>query len=123
MYVPLRSVLPFILLGKYSMKYSSCLTENITDYPCPLLYIIVHNADSDSYLWSDFALISGIGVDDMFVIVQALDHLPESTKNKPIPERIGVTLRDAGLSITVTSLTDMMAFGIGATTVSHQQIS
>ena len=63
-------------------------------------------------------LCAGIGVDDMFVIVQALECLDSSEKALPIPERIATALKHAGVSITVTSLTDILAFGVGATTVS-----
>lgn len=62
-------------------------------------------------------LMIGIGVDDMFVIVQALDQLTPEERAKPIPERIADTLAHAGVSITVTSLTDIVAFAVGASTV------
>ena len=60
---------------------------------------------------------SGIGVDDMFVIVGSMKSLSDEQKKLPLHERIGRTLRHAGASITVTSLTDIVAFFIGATTV------
>lgn len=60
----------------------------------------------------------GIGVDDMFVIVGALKNLTDEQQKLPLNERIGKALRHSGASITVTSLTDIMAFFIGATTVS-----
>jgi hypothetical protein len=31
--------------------------------------------------------VAGLGVDDMFVIVNALDSLPESQEEMPIPRR------------------------------------
>ena len=65
---------------------------------------------------------SGIGVDDMFVIVQALENLSEEDKKKPIPERIGLTMKSAGVAITVTSMTDILAFAAGAVTVSNYLI-
>lgn len=40
-----------------------------------------------------------------------------STFDKTLPERMGLMLKHAGASITVTSLTDMVAFLVGATTV------
>jgi Niemann-Pick C1 protein len=47
--------------------------------------------------------ISGIGIDDMFVIVQCLDNLTEQqVSSLTIPERIAVTMKHAGVAITVT---------------------
>ena len=54
----------------------------------------------------------------MFVIVSSWENIKEKDKNRPVYEKIGLTLKDAGVSITITSLTDILAFGIGATTVS-----
>lgn len=34
-------------------------------------------------------------------------------------ERVGLALRHAGVAITITSLTDFVAFAIGASTVSY----
>ena len=60
-------------------------------------------------------LLLGIGIDDMFVIVQCNDTLSEKEKSKSIIERTGSTLSQAGSAITVTSVTNFIAFGIGAT--------
>ena len=54
----------------------------------------------------------------MFVIVESYKRLTLQQQKLPIEERIALTLRHAGVSITVTSITDMVAFGIGASTVS-----
>ena len=54
----------------------------------------------------------------MFVIVEAYKHLTPKQMSLPVEERIALTLRHAGVSITVTSITDIVAFGIGGTTVS-----
>lgn len=62
-------------------------------------------------------LLSGIGVDDLFVVMAAYKNLPPAVMAQPIQERMGMTLKHAGVSITVTSITDIFAFGIGATTV------
>ncbi len=61
---------------------------------------------------------TGIGIDDMFVIMQCWNNLPESKKGSSIPEKVGLALKHAGVSITVTSVTDFAAFVIGGTTVS-----
>ncbi|KAK2157172.1 hypothetical protein LSH36_196g03007 [Paralvinella palmiformis] len=61
-------------------------------------------------------LLLGIGVDDTFVICQNLDQLPDYMTGLSSRERIGYALKHAGVSITVTSLTDILAFGVGAVT-------
>jgi len=51
----------------------------------------------------------GIGVDDSFVIMNALDHTdPKDT----VPERIAHAISHAGVSVMFTSLTDFTAFAI-----------
>ena len=63
-------------------------------------------------------LVLGIGIDDMFVIVQCFNNLSKEEKSIPsVAERIGLTMKHAGVAITVTSLTNVFAFGIGAITV------
>ena len=56
----------------------------------------------------------------MFVIMQCWYNLESDprAKNRDIVEKVGLTLQHAGVAITVTSLTDVFAFGIGAVTVS-----
>ena len=65
-------------------------------------------------------MFAGIGIDDMFVIVQCWDNLKKEphTAGMSLHERIGLAMQHAGVSVTVTSLTDVFAFGIGAVTVS-----
>ena len=53
----------------------------------------------------------------MFIIVQALDGLDPEMQKSPVHIRMANALKHAGVSITVTSLTDIVAFGVGATTV------
>ncbi|ODN02586.1 Patched domain-containing protein 3, partial [Orchesella cincta] len=62
-------------------------------------------------------LLLGIGIDDMFVIMQCWNNLRPEDMKKSIPEKLGLTLQHAGVSITITSLTDFFAFAIGGTTV------
>ena len=59
-------------------------------------------------------------MDNMFVIVSGLDGLTKTEKELQIPECIGAALKHAGVSIMVTSFTDVMALGIGVTTVSSE---
>ena len=65
-------------------------------------------------------MLAGIGIDDMFVIMECWHNLANdpTTAVLPIHERMGRTMKHAGVSVTVTSITDVFAFGIGACTVS-----
>ena len=64
--------------------------------------------------------VLGIGIDDMFVIMECWYNLASEpgVSALPIHERLGQTMKHAGVSVTVTSITDIFAFGIGACTVS-----
>ncbi|XP_054280172.1 NPC intracellular cholesterol transporter 1-like [Macrosteles quadrilineatus] len=62
-------------------------------------------------------LLMGIGVDDMFVIMACRNHLTDKQKRNSLPVQIGLALRHAGVSITVTSFTDIVASTIGGTTI------
>ena len=53
----------------------------------------------------------------MFVIVGAWTNLSSEEKKRPIPEKVAMALKHAGVSITVTSVTDIVAFSIGGSTV------
>jgi len=54
----------------------------------------------------------------MFVIIEAWNNLSREDKRKDLPDKVALTMKHAGVSITVTSITDFVAFAIGATTVS-----
>ena len=73
---------------------------------------------TDRLIHSFCHCLLGIGVDDMFVIVQCYDQLRPSELKLPMSERIGLTMQHAGMSILVTSITDICAFAVGSTTVS-----
>lgn len=61
----------------------------------------------------------GIGVDDIFVIVQSWDNIGGQKKDhRSVPEKMSSALRHAGVSVLVTSVTDICAFAIGSATVS-----
>ena len=62
-------------------------------------------------------LLLGLGIDDMFVIMQAWNNLTPHEKTLKLTERVGKALKHAGVSITVTSITDFAAFAIGSSTV------
>merc|ERR1711968_304786 len=56
-------------------------------------------------------ILIGIGVDDMFVLVNAYDNCA----SEDLEERMRETFSEAGVSITITSFTDFFAFALGAT--------
>ena len=64
-------------------------------------------------------LLLGIGVDDMFVVVKAMDNLTDKERQLPIPDKMAMTMKHAGVSITITTLTDAVAFLISSTTVGN----
>ena len=62
-------------------------------------------------------LLLGIGIDDMFVITQCYSNLSKEDLKRSLPIQIGTTMRHAGVSITITSITDFAAFAVGSSTV------
>lgn len=55
----------------------------------------------------------------MFVIMACWnENADNEEKSKPLPDRIGLMLQHAGVSITITSITDMIVFIIGSSSVS-----
>lgn len=53
----------------------------------------------------------------MFVTMQCFNNLDGEEEKLPMTERFGLTMRRAGAAITITSLTDFLAFAVGGTTV------
>nr|XP_022901687.1 protein patched homolog 1-like [Onthophagus taurus] len=62
-------------------------------------------------------LLMGLGVDDMFVILCCWYELSEEERKLSLSEKIGNMLKHAGVSITITSITDILAFLVGAYTI------
>lgn len=64
-------------------------------------------------------LLLALGVDDNFLIMASWKeiHAQTSNRNKPLEERIALMLGHAGSAIVITSLTDVVAFIIGASTI------
>ena len=56
------------------------------------------------------AFLLGIGVDDMFILLSGLTGAPLRAS---VEERISYTMRTTGVAITITSLTDLIAFIVG----------
>lgn len=61
-------------------------------------------------------LILGIGVDDIFIMVNAMRLETRADRHAPIRTRLARAYGEAGVSVTITSVTDILAFGIGSLT-------
>lgn len=64
-------------------------------------------------------LLMGLGVDDIFIMMASWEqiHSYEDNRRKSLEEKVGLMLSHAGSAICITSLTDVVAFIIGASTV------
>lgn len=58
----------------------------------------------------------------MFVLMACWEELTQEEKKLSIPEKIGLTLKHAGVSITVTTVTDVLAFIVGSSTVNYFEL-
>ncbi|KAK7120021.1 hypothetical protein R3I94_020140 [Phoxinus phoxinus] len=58
-------------------------------------------------------LILGVGVDDMFIMISCWQ---KTEVHKAVEVRLAETYKEAGMSITITTLTDVLAFYIGLMT-------
>ncbi|KAH3797092.1 hypothetical protein DPMN_150667 [Dreissena polymorpha] len=61
-------------------------------------------------------LLLAVGVDDAFVILTTWERVNKRHLHKPIEERVALTMQHAGVSVTVTSFTNLVAFASGVTT-------
>ena len=62
------------------------------------------------FIFFFFFFVTGIGIDDMFILVSSWRYTSFKLSTE---ERLGQTLKDAAVSITITSVTDALAFGVG----------
>ena len=62
-----------------------------------------------------FFILFGVGVDDMFIILEKFNQWDPRQEHDPRTSRIEAALREAGPSITLTTITDVAAFALGAT--------
>ncbi|CAK1545868.1 unnamed protein product [Leptosia nina] len=62
-------------------------------------------------------LLMGLGVDDMFVMNACWKIVMAHDSHKSTPVKIGLMLKHAGVSIVITSFTDIVALLIGAITI------
>lgn len=62
-------------------------------------------------------LLMGLGIDDMFVMKACWEQLTEEERCKSLPIKIGLMLKHAGVSIVITSFTDIVALLVGAVTI------
>ncbi|KJH46538.1 patched family protein [Dictyocaulus viviparus] len=94
--------------------------ESFLGVICPIISLV---ASFGHLFWMGFEflpivtvvpfLILAIGVDDVFIFIHAF-HLTNDKQS--VQERIGKTLADAGPSISITSLTNLLSFSIGVFT-------
>lgn len=59
---------------------------------------------------------TGIGIDDMFILMSGMADAPAMT-TVTIKDRMKFMMKKSGVAITITSITDLLAFTIGATSV------
>lgn len=57
--------------------------------------------------------LSGIGVDDMFVLLSGLAETYDDDPHMEPKQRIQKVMKSSGVSITITTVTDLIAFFVG----------
>ncbi|KAM6375783.1 patched domain-containing protein 3-like [Alca torda] len=61
-------------------------------------------------------LILGVGVDDMFIMIASWEQSSRKKEKSDVKSRLAETYADVALSVTITTLTDVLAFFIGTWT-------
>ncbi|NXI13427.1 PTHD3 protein, partial [Irena cyanogastra] len=61
-------------------------------------------------------LILGVGVDDMFIMIASWEQSSRKTEKSNVKSLLAETYAEAALSVTITTLTDVLAFFIGTWT-------
>ena len=62
-------------------------------------------------------LMVGLSIDHRFVLIQTRNNRPVERSQMDLTQRVGLTMMEAGVGITVTSVTDVMVFLIGGSTI------
>ena len=56
-------------------------------------------------------------MDDVFVIIETWKRVNKQHPEKPVEEKMALTMQIAGVSVTVTSISDCVAFAAGISSV------
>ena len=120
--VALMMVYMVLVLSKFSWVEMRFALTSISLLNVFMAYVSVCGIASTFFFYSPvhtslFFIIMGLGVDDIFVIMSALTKIKSESKDLKLTEQIAKTFEKAGASITITSLTDIIAFLVGGTTV------
>ncbi|XP_077862918.1 patched domain-containing protein 3-like [Saccoglossus kowalevskii] len=120
-----RLIISFFILTSFSVL-SLMMTDWVTSKPvlgtlgvASALLAVISTIGLLSYCGVPFIhlniampfLTLGVGVDDMFIMIASWRTTSPRTS---VPDRMAETFSEAALSITITSITDVLAFGIGA---------
>jgi len=62
-------------------------------------------------------LLLGIGIDNIFVITQTFNTIESSSTPAKLADRFGQTMKHAGVAVSVTTFTDVIAFFVGSNTL------
>ncbi|KFQ68913.1 Patched domain-containing protein 3, partial [Phaethon lepturus] len=62
------------------------------------------------------SLPAGVGVDDMFIMIASWEQSSRKKEKSDVKSRLSETYAEAALSVTITTLTDVLAFFIGTWT-------